>query len=227
MRRILKRALSIFLVPLARWYLRKKRKSSYHGTTVEVRPGVFHPGLFHSTHFLLDYLLPQITKGQTFLELGSGTGLISIIAAKKGLTVTATDISHAAKSNTEWNIQKNNVRVLTFQSDLFKEIPVQQFDWIVINPPYYAAAITNEESYAWNAGENFEYFTRLFSSIRAYMHDGTNAVMVITLGTDLQKISSIASANGLILDQLAERKMVFDKRDFIFRIREARIDKKL
>src|SRR5688572_22573694 len=111
MRRFLKRLLSFFLVPAVRWYLRKERKHSHRGVTVKVFPGVFHPGLFSSTHFLIDFLASEDLRTKSLLELGCGSGLISIWAAKHGAQVTATDLSTKAIANVALNAQENHASI--------------------------------------------------------------------------------------------------------------------
>ncbi len=67
---LFKRVVSFFLVPATRWYLRKPRGYTYNGVDIVVQPGVFHPGLFYSTKFLLEFLREQPLAGKSLLELG-------------------------------------------------------------------------------------------------------------------------------------------------------------
>ena len=165
MRRVFKKLVSSFLVPLTRWYLKKERNYSYQGTTVKVVPGVFHPGFFYSTKFLMDFLPARAIQNESLLELGCGTGLISVIAAKRGFKVTASDISPRAVENAISNAKFNQITFRVIHSDLFDVIEKTSFDWIIINPPYYARIAKNEEEFAWHCGENFDYFRKLFLSL--------------------------------------------------------------
>ncbi|HEY0769341.1 MAG TPA: hypothetical protein VGD31_03335, partial [Sphingobacteriaceae bacterium] len=56
MRKYLKYFSSFLLIPFTRWDLRKERIFKFSRCTVSVHPGVFHPGLFSSTKFILNYL---------------------------------------------------------------------------------------------------------------------------------------------------------------------------
>lgn len=220
MRKVIKQFTSLFLIPLTRWYLRKERTYTYHGTTVTVLPGVFHPGLFYSTKFLIDYLQDKPVTSKSLLELGCGTGLISVIAAKSGAVVTATDLSGKAIENIKHNTTRNGVNIRIIQSDLFNAIEKETFDWIIINPPYYAGAPSNEEQLAWYAGENFDYFRRLFKSLGDYSHNTTEIIMVLTKGSEVSKISAIGNENGFELELVKEKKVFFDEKDFLYRIRQ-------
>jgi release factor glutamine methyltransferase len=219
MRKIFKRVVSFFLVPLTRWYLRKERSFTYLNTTVTVPPGVFHPGLFYSTKFLIDYLQEHSIKGQKLLELGCGTGLLSILASKAGAVVTASDLSQAAVDSTMRNAHANGTAIQILHSDLFDAIPKTDFDWIMINPPYYSWHPANDAELAWNCGEDFEYFRRLFPALRNYTHTGTNVIMVLTLGSELEKIFSIGRQSGIEFELIRTRGVLFDRKDFLFRVR--------
>lgn len=219
MRRYIKHAFSIVLVPFARWYLRKDRQFKYEGMQLIVRSGVFHPGFFYSTKFLLTYLKTQKLSGKTFLELGSGSGLISIYAAKHGATVTASDISSTAVENTSANAKLNKVEITVLHSDLFNAINARPFDWIVINPPYYQKTPVTESDFAWYCGEHFEYFEKLFAQLPGYCNEATQCIMVLTKGCDIESIKGIAKKNAFDFELLREKDVLFDEKDYLFRIR--------
>ena len=225
MRRVFKRLASVFLVPLTRWYLRKKRKYTYQQTTVTVLPGVFHPGLFSSTGLLLGYIEEKIIPGETLLEIGSGTGLISVIASKKHARVTALDKSFAAIENTSLNAKKNNVEIEVIQSDLFESLNRKEFDWIVINPPYYARDPQTESDLAWYCGKDFEYFRNLYKGLPGVMHPASQVIMVLTMGCDLKQIFSIGSAAGFRFQLVKEKKVFFDGKDMLYSLQAKAFDK--
>ena len=218
MRKWLKRIVSFFLVPFTRWYLRKKRNYAYKGIPISVFPGVFHPGLFSSTNFILTFLEDKLLKNSTLLELGCGTSLISIVAAKDGALVTACDLSLTALKNAEHNIRQNRATVQLIHSNLFDAIEKNTFDWIIINPPYYAKVVRNEEDLAWHCGEDFQYFQKLFSTLRDYMHTNTQVIMVLTLGCERDKIFEIAKRHLFVFELIGEKNVLFDGKDFLYRI---------
>jgi len=110
----------------------------YKKLILEVDENVYEP---REDSFLLAENLPSIRKKEKVLEIGTGSGLISILAAKKGAKVVATDINEHAISCALKNSEKNNVPGIDFRAgDLFEPIKKnEKFDLIIFNPPYLPA----------------------------------------------------------------------------------------
>jgi release factor glutamine methyltransferase len=217
MRRLLKPVLDRVMPPVWKWYVRKNRESKWKDITVNVPPGVFHPGLFLSTRFLMRYLERCDLKGKTFLELGSGTGMIAISAEKQGAIVTATDISTAAVAATAANAQSNKVHIHVLLSDLFSALTPQSFDYIVINPPYYPSNPKHESEYAWFCGEHFEYFQNLFDGLTPFTHASSQVLMVLSEDCKIRSIQNIGLQKGWNMKIIAQRSR-WAERNYIFQI---------
>lgn len=205
--------------PMLKRYLSKTRKYSYEGVKVMVPPTVFHPGFFFSTHFLWQQIENLNLKNKNFLELGCGSGLISILAAKKGAWVTATDISHEAVKTTTANAHANNVSLKITESDLFTNIPSAKFDIIAINPPYYKKNPANAKEQAWYCGENGEYFSKLFGQMRTYTNPETIIYMVLCEGCDIEMIQQAAKTNGWKIACIRTKQKQLEK-NYIFSIEQ-------
>jgi len=207
--------------PLLLKYLSKIRIYKYEDIQLEISPQVFHPGFFFSTRLLLKYIKQLPLLGQRFLEPGCGSGLISIYAAKKGATVTASDINPVAIDFLKKNSRKNQVELTIIQSDLFQNIPIQQFDIIAINPPYYKKQPQTFRDYAWYCGENGEYFKNLFTELNNYIHPGSEIFMVLFEGCDIELIANLAAQNKFNLLCVHTRKNMLEK-NFIFKIEKTK-----
>jgi release factor glutamine methyltransferase len=73
-----------------------------------VNPAVFSPAVFPDTFFFAAKL--PIRAGERFLEIGSGSGMISALAALQGASlVVATDINPAAVKNTADNFVAHSI----------------------------------------------------------------------------------------------------------------------
>lgn len=117
---------------------------------LDVFPGVYNPS--DDSYLLLRAV--QVAPGQSLLEIGCGSGIISIHAAKLGASVTAVDINPDAVECTRQNANRNGVRVKVMEGDLFKRV-TGYFDVIAFNPPYLPTE-TRSTSWiekSWSGGE--------------------------------------------------------------------------
>jgi release factor glutamine methyltransferase len=216
-RRIVRFIESRTLKPYLQRHLRKPRRYRFRDVELVIPPGVFHPGLFFSTRFLIEYLDGFDLRGKSLWELGCGSGLISILAAQRGARVTASDVNPVAVANLREDARRNRIDVETIESDLFAGVPVRQFDWIVINPPYYRKHPQNMAQQAWNAGERYEYFERLFAGLGDYLNEETVVCMVLSDACDVPLIRSLAQRHGLTLEQRAQKRLVIED-NWIFHV---------
>lgn len=202
---------------LGNYYLSKPRNYTYQDIIVKVLPGVFHPGLFFSTKVFLEYLESVELKGKRVLELGAGSGLISVYCSKQGSQVTASDINNAALEGITFNAHKNKETISIVHSDLFDQIDPDDFDIILINPPYYPKKPKDIGEKAWFCGEKFEYFQKLFKQLRVSGNQSVGVLMILSEDCELKKIMSIAKSNALNYEQVFT-KIVNGEENYIFRI---------
>ncbi|HEY0091492.1 MAG TPA: methyltransferase [Flavobacterium sp.] len=214
MRSILKKLLSPFLQKAGALYVSKPRKYTYKNLSVVVQPGVFPPFLTISTKLLLDFVDNLDLEGKTFLELGCGCGIISILAAKKGALVTASDISTIALEALRTNSEANQTSIDVIHSDLFDSLGNKAFDFIVINPPYYPKNPTNIAESAWFCGENFEYFQKLFKQLP---QNSATVFMILSEDCEIETIKSLGQIQGFTLELISSKKVVAEE-NFIFSI---------
>ena len=105
----------------------------YHGDIIlDVPETVYYP---REDSLLLAKALENESLKKKVLEIGCGSGFLSIVMAKKGAEVTAVDGSKDAVEATRLNAKKNDVSLTCFGSGLFSSV-TSKFDLIVFNPPY-------------------------------------------------------------------------------------------
>ena len=205
--------------PLLVKYLSGTRTYTFKNIRLEVPPQVFHPGFFFSTKLLLKYIGRLPLSEKSFLELGAGSGLISIYAAKNGARVTAIDIHSAAIQALKKNRFANDVQFAIVQSDLFTSITQQAFDIIAINPPYYKKQPLSDADYAWYCGEKGEYFQDLFKGLMDYVHASSVVLMILCDGCDIEMIEKFASENSFKMDCVFRTKNLLEE-NFIYQIEQ-------
>lgn len=103
---------------------------------VELEPGMAFGTGTHETTRMCASLLDELVKGnEKVLDLGCGTGILGIIAAKLGAKeVTCVDIDDAAYKACRENVMKNNVSdvVHVIHGEL-KDLEIEKYDIIVVN----------------------------------------------------------------------------------------------
>lgn len=202
---------------LLRRYLSKPRPYHFKHLHVVVQPGVFYPRFVFSTRLLLDFLDERVLTGMKFLELGAGCGIISLLAARKGAMVTASDINPAAVENCRQNALLNHLDLNIIHSDLFSNIREKNFDWIVIAPPYYPKDAKNFSEMAWFCGKNFDYFQNLFPQLSLFSDSSCEIVMILSEDCDINRITKIAGLSGFEF-QLVRKVKPVGEWNYIFRI---------
>lgn len=198
-------------------YFSKPRKYHFEGVEAIVNPDVFPPHLTISTKILLNYIKLLNLKNKTFLELGCGSGIVSLYAAKKGAIVTASDINNSALEALGISSKQNNLAITVLFSDLFDKLSGKRFDYIIINPPYYPKKPKNIKEQAWYCGENFEYFEHLFAQLPKHLDPSNNVLMILSEDCHIEKINSIALKNNLTFQSVLEKKVMKEK-NYIFKI---------
>lgn len=206
-----------FVQPYVR---RKMQRSSFYkweDVTLFLPPGVFHPGYFYSTKYLLQFILKQHISGKQLLELGAGNGLISIASAKRGAKVSASDISKEALRSLRDNARTNHVGLTIIESDLFEQIPDAPYDYIVINPPFYPLDPRNDLERAWYCGQDYAYFRKMFEQLPVFMHPQTKVYMILSEDTGIGQIENLAGFGNLRLE-MTEKKQIFYEWNYIYEI---------
>ena len=93
--------------------------------------GVYEPA--EDSELMVNHL-PEITG--SVLEVGCGTGIISVHLASKGAQVTAVDLNPKAVEATRFNSTNNGVKIEVLEGDMFAPVEGRRFGTIVCNPPY-------------------------------------------------------------------------------------------
>ncbi len=116
---------------------------------IRERGGVYSPD--DDTYMLLD--LVQVEADEDVLEIGCGSGIISLHCALRGTSVTASDIDHSALELTGENAELNGMELKDIiLSDLFENIS-GIWEVIIFNPPYLPMDERMEMDKRWDGGE--------------------------------------------------------------------------
>lgn len=193
-----------FLVkPMTFWYFRKPRIWNYKGLKFQINPDVFFPQLTASTSVFMDYLDTLSLERKNLLDVGTGSGALSIFAAHKGAQVTAIDISEKALENTQINASLNGLQLNIFQSDLLSKVErTTKFEIVVVNPPFYPKNPKSVKEMAWFCGEDFEYFEILFSQLAERWDQFHMVLMILSEDCQFDKIETISISRGIKMSEV-------------------------
>lgn len=173
----------------------------------------------------------QTERGIQILEMGTGSGAISVALARElpSASVVATDLSEKALSIAEENALRNGVRerILFLQGDLFDPLEKgSMFELIITNPPYipqdYFPSLPPEvrdfePRVALDGGrDGLTFFRRVLPEVGKYLSPAGWLLAEIGAGQD-QKVRQMAEANPDLhsfdfLPDLAGIKRVFKAR---------------
>lgn len=194
--------------PVTLRLVRRPRTSRWRGLRLDVPAGVFHPGLFHSSRALAAELTggSVALAGRTLLDVGCGSGLLALAAARAGARVTALDLNPAAVAATEANAARHGLDIVTVTSDLFASLDQgERFDVVAVNPPYFRHDPATLADHAWHAGAGFEYFDRFFAGLADHIHERSTVLMVLGELCDVAAVRAAAAQHGFTL-QLRRRR---------------------
>jgi release factor glutamine methyltransferase len=192
----------------------------YEDVWVVVDDGVYEPA--DDTFMLCDNL--GINPGEALLEIGTGCGLVAIVAAKAGAQIIATDQSEVAVQNANKNVafHKCTNLIEIRQGDLFDPIrPDEKFDLLVFNPPYLPG--TREDPAfdpAWSGGnKGYEVTERFLEHCKKFLQPNGRLLLVQSSLSDPEHIKQRLEQLFCTVE-VKEEKAFFFERLILF---EARI----
>ena len=178
-----------------------------------VTPGVLHPRHFQSSTMLATELGRRPLQGLDVADLGTGSGLLGLIAARGGARVIATDISPAAADCARANADRNRLggQMTVLAANVLEGVPgPAAFDLIVTNPPFYPRPPQSVPDHAFAAGEGHAFFSTLASSLPSRLKPGGHLLLVHSSDTDFAPVSELLERQGLKGRILHNRKGIFE-----------------
>lgn len=186
---------------------------SLFGLDLLIAPGVLHPGHFASSRMLGRHLMSLDLRGRNLADLGTGSGILALLAARSGALVTALDVDQAAAACASLNARRNNLadRVNVVVSDVFDQLePGRRFDLVVTNPPFYPRAAKGAADHAFAAGIGNGFFARLAESLPGRLAEGGALVMIQSSDADFEPIGRMFERRGFSARVVGEKRGFFE-----------------
>ena len=196
LRRIFRRLIGIPYRRYAERRLRRSRRAVIRGCRFHTHPDDFHPTCFLSTPLFIDYLLKRSLSGKAFLDMGTGSGAVGVLAARAGAEVIACDINPCAVDLAGRNAKENGVEMPVRLSDLFAGLEPEKFDLICFNIPFYGKEAVTPLEQALNAGKGFEVVRRFAEEAKEYLAEEGRVVIIFSEDSGYERIISIFLGSG-------------------------------
>lgn len=165
------------------------------GTPIIVLPGVFDGIRLRSGAFLAQtFTMFPIPANAQVLDLGTGSGIGAIFAARRAARVVATDINPEAARCAQMNALAQHLdhKIQVRTGDLFEPVRGEQFDVVLFNPPFYRGRPRDMADQAWRSPNVFD---RFLHELPAYL--GPGGLALVALSTDGDIARALLWANHL------------------------------
>jgi release factor glutamine methyltransferase len=187
------------------------RLERVNGAPFIVTPSVFNPKVPRTGEFLASLIDAKlVSRDCEVLDMGTGSGVCAVFAAKYARRVVAVDINPAAVRCAGINARLNNLehKIDVRLGDLFAAVPDERFDLILFNPPFLRGAPRDDRDRAWRSSDVAERFA---AGLAARLTPrGTALVLLSTFGDGRHFLEQF-SKQGLEISILAERRFVNEK----------------
>jgi release factor glutamine methyltransferase len=192
-----------------------KKQVHYDGIVLQVAEDVYEPA--EDSFLAADYLAQVVKEGDIVLDVGTGCGILAVVAARKAENVVATDINpHAvkcAKLNATTNRVNNKMDVRL--GDLFKPIrKTEKFNLIVFNAPYLPTALSEQKTRvgrAWSGGpDGRQLIDRFVHEVPQYLARNGRILLVQSSLANIDGTLKAFSEKGLEARVVAEKKFAFE-----------------
>jgi len=158
----------------------------------------------------------EVKEGEAVLDLGTGCGILGVLAAKKGGVVTAVDLNpyaiYCAKGNAKLNGVSQEISFL--RGDLFSALHTDaKFDLILFNAPYLPSEKGEEETWigrSWAGGASGrQVVDRFILEVRVHLEPAGKVLLMQSTLTGVEETIHAFEKQGLKAQVIAQRSLPF------------------
>lgn len=180
------------------------------GLDLIVMPEVFSPEYGEGSKMLGQCLKGWPRENESVLEIGTGTGILAILAAAHAESVIATDICYNASSCARSNINKHGLsgKISVRQGDLFAPIETgSKFSLIIFNLPFMETSVSEDEDSdllraMYDPGHRT--LKRFFEEVTKYLSDKGRVLLAFSNCGDVALMERLIKEQGFISTRITE-----------------------
>jgi release factor glutamine methyltransferase len=163
------------------------------------------------------YLLSEnleTRKNDLVLDIGTGTGIQALTAARNAKKVLAVDINPHALETAKKNAELNKINNIEFRiSNLFEKIkPKEKFDLIIFNPPYIPSHEKDLLGRAWAGGEKGrEVIDKFIEQAPQHLKDGGRIMLLVSSINEPEDVARKLEKKKLSVTTTSKKKLFFEE----------------
>ena len=187
------------------------RRIHFDDVLLDVNDNVYEPA--EDSFFFATNLI--IKPDQVVLDLGTGSGILAIIAAKKAQYVLAVDLNPYAIRCAKENAELNKIQNMAFlQGDLFTALKDgTKFDLILFNAPYLPSEEGEDSTWigrSWAGGANGRVvLDRFIPQVPSYLKPHGRVLLMQSTLTGIEKTINTFAKQKLRAVVIAEQQLPF------------------
>lgn len=206
------------------WLIKKVQRYGPHrvevlGSTYEISENVFNPRYYYTSKFMAAHI--SLAPGDEVLDIGTGSGIQAITAARQGCRVTAVDINPEAVHYARRNVVANGLAdsIMIKEGDLFAPLGKdERFDVVFFTPPYFDGIPANMFERALIDTDK-GLIRRFFSEAGNFMKPGGYVQMVYSSVAGHEEVLNMARELGWENSLIAESR-TWTEIFMIYRLRQ-------
>jgi HemK-related putative methylase len=215
--RLMDRALTLFYALSGKRRYDAFRLEQVRGARFIVIPTVFNPKLPRTGEFLASVVDgPPIADDADVLDMGTGSGVCAVLAARHARRIVAVDINPEAVRCARINALLNHVehKIDVRCGDLFAPVAEERFDLVLFNPPFLQGTPRDHRDSAWRSSDVADRFA---AGLSAHLKPGGCALVLLSTFGDARAFLEQFHRQRLGVQLHAERRFI-NERLMIFRL---------
>jgi len=156
-------------------------------------------------------------SSEKVLEIGCGSGVVSLHCARNGCSVVSVDINPNAVAAAKHNSKINDIELDVRGSDVFSNV-TERFDTIIFNLPYLPEEDDGLEAKAWSGGpDGMGPLPKVLNGLADHLRDDGRLVIVIS--SLMEQLALMTLLEGYSVKELGRLPLFFEQL-FVLEIRE-------